>query len=98
MVSTAVFALVYIWGLPPRPSDAGRSGADAAAPSFLSCLVPVSLANHVFPSSCSLEKAYRLLNHGPSVLVTSAHEGQRNVMAAAWSATGEGFEAGKRGG
>lgn len=32
-----------------------------------------------------LPKAYRLLNHGPTVLVSSAHGGQRNVMAAAWN-------------
>ena len=32
-----------------------------------------------------LAKAYRLLNHGPTVLVSSAHEGAKNVMAAAWS-------------
>ncbi|QNM97063.1 flavin reductase family protein [Chitinimonas koreensis] len=32
-----------------------------------------------------LKKAYRLLNHGPTVLVSSSHGGQRNVMAAAWS-------------
>lgn len=32
-----------------------------------------------------LPKAYRLLNHGPTVLVGSAHAGRRNVMAAAWS-------------
>ncbi|WKB54023.1 flavin reductase family protein [Eleftheria terrae] len=32
-----------------------------------------------------LAKAYRLLNHGPTVLVSSAHRGRRNVMAAAWS-------------
>lgn len=32
-----------------------------------------------------LAKAYRLLNHGPTVLVSSAHGGKRNVMAAAWS-------------
>lgn len=32
-----------------------------------------------------LSKAYRLLNHGPTVLVTSAHAGAMNVMAAAWS-------------
>ena len=31
-----------------------------------------------------LAKAYRLLNHGPTVLVSSAHDGRRNVMAAAW--------------
>lgn len=32
-----------------------------------------------------LPKAYRLLNHGPTVLVGSAHGQRRNVMAAAWS-------------
>ena len=32
-----------------------------------------------------LPKAYRLLNHGPTVLVSSAHGGRRNVMAAAWN-------------
>lgn len=32
-----------------------------------------------------LEKAYRLLNHGPTVLVSAAHEGVRNAMAAAWA-------------
>lgn len=32
-----------------------------------------------------LANAYRLLNHGPTVLVTAAHAGQRNVMAAAWN-------------
>lgn len=33
----------------------------------------------------SLDKAYRLLNHGPTVLVTTAHGEQRNIMAAAWN-------------
>jgi flavin reductase (DIM6/NTAB) family NADH-FMN oxidoreductase RutF len=32
-----------------------------------------------------LSKAYRLLNHGPTVLVTSAASGRTNVMAAAWN-------------
>ena len=32
-----------------------------------------------------LSHASRLLNHGPTVLVTSAHAGRRNLMAAAWS-------------
>jgi flavin reductase (DIM6/NTAB) family NADH-FMN oxidoreductase RutF len=31
-----------------------------------------------------LEKAYRLLNHGPTVLVSARHAGVDNVMAAAW--------------
>lgn len=33
----------------------------------------------------ALEHASRLINHGPTVLVTSAHGSRRNVMAAAWS-------------
>lgn len=32
-----------------------------------------------------LAHASRLVNHGPTVLVTSEHDGRRNVMAAAWS-------------
>jgi flavin reductase (DIM6/NTAB) family NADH-FMN oxidoreductase RutF len=36
-------------------------------------------------SAVPLDKAYRLLNHGPTVLVSSVHDGQHNVMAAAWS-------------
>lgn len=32
-----------------------------------------------------LEKAYRLINHGPTVLVSARHEGVDNVMAAAWA-------------
>lgn len=33
----------------------------------------------------ALHHASRLINHGPTVLVTSSHGGRRNVMAAAWS-------------
>lgn len=36
-------------------------------------------------SEVPLDKAYRLLNHGPTVLVSSAHDGTHNVMAAAWA-------------
>ncbi len=32
-----------------------------------------------------LAKAYRLLNHGPTVLVTAVHEGRRGILAAAWN-------------
>lgn len=31
-----------------------------------------------------LARAYRLLNHGPTTLVSAAHGGRANVMAAAW--------------
>jgi len=41
-----------------------------------------------------LAKAYRLLNHGPTVLVSAAHQGRRNVMAAAWAMAVD-FEPGK---
>lgn len=33
----------------------------------------------------ALEHASRLVNHGPTVLVSTLHAGRRNVMAAAWS-------------
>jgi flavin reductase (DIM6/NTAB) family NADH-FMN oxidoreductase RutF len=38
---------------------------------------------HILP--VELEKAYRLLNHGPTVLVSASHGGSSDVMAAAWS-------------
>ncbi|HEY8024028.1 MAG TPA: flavin reductase family protein [Burkholderiaceae bacterium] len=40
------------------------------------------MQNHI---SVDLAKSYRLLNHGPTVLVTSKHGDKANVMAAAWS-------------
>ena len=36
-------------------------------------------------ASVVLEKAYRLINHGPTVLVSARHDGVDNVMAAAWA-------------
>jgi flavin reductase (DIM6/NTAB) family NADH-FMN oxidoreductase RutF len=33
----------------------------------------------------ALPHASRLVNHGPTVLVTTEHQGRRNIMAAAWS-------------
>lgn len=35
--------------------------------------------------SVELAKAYRLLNHGPTVLVSAKYEHEENVMAAAWA-------------
>ena len=32
----------------------------------------------------NLTVAYRLLNHGPTTIITSAHAGKSNIMAAAW--------------
>jgi flavin reductase (DIM6/NTAB) family NADH-FMN oxidoreductase RutF len=43
-----------------------------------------SLAND-FLDSVPLDKAYRLLNHGPTVLVSARHDGVDDVMAAAWA-------------
>jgi flavin reductase (DIM6/NTAB) family NADH-FMN oxidoreductase RutF len=37
------------------------------------------------PVPVPLAKAYRLLNHGPVSLVSTAHEGRSNVMAASWA-------------
>jgi len=36
-------------------------------------------------TAVDLPRAYRLLNHGPVTIVTSAHAGRRNIMAAAWT-------------
>lgn len=33
----------------------------------------------------ALDKCYRLMNHGPTVLVSAQHNGVNNVMAAAWA-------------
>jgi len=41
------------------------------------------LKRHIAP--VDLAKAYRFLNHGPTVLVSAAHEGGVDVMAAAWA-------------
>ncbi len=38
---------------------------------------------HILP--VELAKAHRLINHGPTVLVSARHDGVENVMAAAWS-------------
>lgn len=32
-----------------------------------------------------LDKSYRLLNHGPTVIVSAQHAGERNAMSAAWA-------------
>lgn len=39
--------------------------------------------SHMAP--VELPKAYRLLNHGPTVLVSARHAGVDNVMSAAWA-------------
>lgn len=39
--------------------------------------------SHIAP--VALDKASRLINHGPTVLVSARHDGVDNVMAAAWA-------------
>ncbi len=39
--------------------------------------------SHIAP--VELPKALRLINHGPTVLVSARHDGEDNVMAAAWA-------------
>ena len=39
--------------------------------------------SHIAP--VTLSKAHRLINHGPTVLVSAGHDGVDNVMAAAWA-------------
>lgn len=39
--------------------------------------------SHISP--VDLQKAYRLINHGPTVLVSTRYAGVDNVMAAAWA-------------
>lgn len=41
------------------------------------------LPTHFIP--VPLDKSYRLMNHGPTVLVSAKHAGVTNVMAAAWA-------------
>jgi flavin reductase (DIM6/NTAB) family NADH-FMN oxidoreductase RutF len=36
-------------------------------------------------NNVELSKAYRLLNHGPTILVSARHNGKQNIMAAAWN-------------
>jgi flavin reductase (DIM6/NTAB) family NADH-FMN oxidoreductase RutF len=36
-------------------------------------------------NTVDLSHASRLVNHGPTVINSAAHEGRRNLMAAAWS-------------
>ena len=40
---------------------------------------------HEHRRAVELRHAYRLMNHGPTVLVSAAHADARNLMAAAWA-------------
>jgi flavin reductase (DIM6/NTAB) family NADH-FMN oxidoreductase RutF len=76
-----------------RVSAKGLDGArgKAAGKTFPSNMAADSfpaaaMSSTLFPyPAVELAKSYRLLNHGPTVLVTSAHGGVSNVMAASWS-------------
>ena len=41
--------------------------------------------NHSVSCLVETSKAYRLLNHGPVVLISARHNGKQNIMAAAWN-------------
>lgn len=41
------------------------------------------LPDHFTP--VPLDKSYRLLNHGPTVIVSAQHAGERNAMSAVWA-------------
>lgn len=45
----------------------------------------VMLGRNNIMLSVPLKHAYRLLNHGPVVLVSTRHNGRQNIMAAAWN-------------
>lgn len=45
----------------------------------------IRLMHPIHFTSVPLDKSYRLMNHGPTVLVSSQHAGVTNVMAAAWA-------------
>lgn len=46
-------------------------------------MTEAALPPHLAP--VPLDKSWRLLNHGPTVLVSARHAGQDNAMAAAWA-------------
>lgn len=47
---------------------------------------PKALAADAAPiSTVPLDKAYRLINHGPVVMVSASHGGVHNVMSVAWA-------------
>src|SRR5512140_1889443 len=58
----------------------GTCNAESCQAIIVHCLVENAMRQDV-----KLEHASRLVNHGPTVLVSSAHGGKCNVMAAAWS-------------
>ena len=51
----------------------------------IAALKTYTLKSPAMRTIIDLPHAYRLLNHGPVTLVSSAHEGRQNVMAAAWA-------------
>ena len=52
---------------------------------FYYCESIVNSQSSQYIETVPLEKAYRLLNHGPTVLVSSQHGQTVNVMSAAWA-------------
>lgn len=73
------------------PSESGLSsavaapGADGEGGGGVHGAHSERVATPLHLAPVPLDKAYRLLNHGPTVLVSAAHAGVCNVMAAAWA-------------
>jgi flavin reductase (DIM6/NTAB) family NADH-FMN oxidoreductase RutF len=67
---------------PARDQELRAWVAGALVGCILSYLTPMTPDQM---QTVALAHASRLVNHGPTVLVTSAHGQRRNVMAAAWS-------------
>lgn len=47
--------------------------------------MPITLMRPEHFSPVPLDKCYRMMNHGPTVLVSARYQGADNVMAAAWA-------------
>jgi flavin reductase (DIM6/NTAB) family NADH-FMN oxidoreductase RutF len=73
-------------------TDFAEGSATLSAPDSAFLLV-VTVSTLFKESTCHmranlpLEKCWKLLNHGPVSLITSAHAGKTNVMAASWVMT-----------
>ncbi len=59
--------------------------SNASTPTSASSVQPLVTAQSPYFQPVALDKCYRLLNHGPTVLVSAQLGDERNVMAAAWA-------------
>ena len=66
----------------------GHIGRCGCGEEELLSVYPLIKIRHMLPAHFKhvpLDKSYRLMNHGPTVLVSAQHGGVTNVMAAAWA-------------